>query len=120
MKRVPNWLTGVVALIMLLWGIYAFLFSWVVPKMAAVTVPHKWTMIPLRESKLIVHGYFGEPVTANTDSTMEEWANGSKGKMYFLRIYYAADTVAIAYSIHYRYKNKLASRDYLVDSFSIR
>ncbi|MCW3088343.1 MAG: hypothetical protein JWQ78_1729 [Sediminibacterium sp.] len=110
----------IVILLLILWGMYAWIFSWVVPKMAAVTVPHKWNRVPLQQSREIAHGYFGEPSLANKDSTIEQWADGSKGKMYFLRIYYAPDTTAMAFSIHYRFHNALASKDYLLDSFSIR
>ena len=119
MKKVRAWFLLVISILLILWGVYAFLFGWVVPKTALFTVPRKWNMIPLRQSKNIVYGYFGQPVfTAN--ATVDQWANGSKGKMYFLRIYYASDTVAVAYSIHYQFNNKLAAKDYLLDSFSIR
>lgn len=79
-------------------------------------------MIPLRENKNIVHDYLGAPVSAKQtfDSTPEEWANGSKGKMYYLHIYYAPDTMAITYTIHYAYKNWLLARSYLLDSVTIR
>jgi hypothetical protein len=100
--------------------IYLFVFEWVVPKTAAITIPQKWRMIPLRQAKDIVHDYFGEPLPQYNTSESEVWANGSKGKIYFLRIHYLADTVAISYSIHYQFSNWFSSRNYLVDSSSIR
>jgi len=108
-----------VLILAILTGLYFVIFDWVVPKTAAFTIPHKWRMIPLRQTKDIVHGYFGEPLPNHIPES-EEWANGSKGKMYFLRIYYLSDTVAVSYSIHYEYKNAFSSRNYLIDSGSIR
>jgi hypothetical protein len=95
-------------------------FDMIVPKTAAFTIPQKWKMIPLRQTKEIVHGYYGEPVTGTKADGSEEWTGGSKGKMYYLRIYYVSDTIAAGYSIHYQYKAWFGSRDYLIDSVSIR
>jgi hypothetical protein len=100
------------AIMLLVAGLY--------PKTASLTVPGRWSMLPLRQTKDIVHNYLGEPITQNNATGYDEWAGGSKGKMYFLKIYYVSDTIAAGYSIHYRYKNFLVSKDYLIDSFSIR
>jgi hypothetical protein len=96
------------------------IFDVIVPKTAAFTTPQKWKMIPLRQTKEIVHGYYGEPVAGIKADGSEEWTGGSKGKMYYLRIYYISDTIASGYSIHYQYKAWFGSRDYLIDSLSIR
>lgn len=96
------------------------IFDIIVPKTAAFTTPQKWKMIPLRQTKEIVHGYFGEPVTSVKSDGSEQWTGGAKGKMYYLRIYYVSDTIASGYSIHYQYKAWFGSRDYLIDSLSIR
>jgi len=122
MKKLRNWSFTIVALLLILWGVYAFLFGWVVPKTASVIIPRKWQMIPLRQTKDIVHDYLGEPLKGKNspDSTGEVWADGSKGKMYYLRIHYISDTIAVGYTIHYQYKNWLMSRSYLIDSASIR
>ena len=109
-----------VAVMFVVAGMYFFIFEWVVPKTASLTVPGKWNMLPLRQTKEIVHNYLGEPITQKNAAGYDEWAGGSKGKMYFLKIYYVSDTIAAGYSIHYQYKNFLISKDYLVDSFSIR
>jgi hypothetical protein len=96
------------------------IFDLIVPKTASFTLPQKWRMIPLRQSKEIVQGYFGEPLPKDSSITTDEWANGSKGRMYFLKIYYVSDTIAASYSIHYQFKHWAASRYYLVDTGSIR
>ena len=109
-----------IGLLVVATGLYLLLFEWVVPKAASLTVPGRWNMIPLRQTKDIVHNYLGEPFRQDANDGSEEWSGGSKGKMYFLRVYYVSDTLAAGYSIHYQYKNFLVSKNYLVDSFSIR
>ena len=101
-------------------GLYFFAFGYIVPKAASFTTPHKWRMIPLRESKEIVRNYFGEPLPESNAKAGDVWSSGSKGKMYFLHVYYISDTIALGYSIHYQYKTWFGSRDYLIDSLSIR
>lgn len=99
--------------------IYSLVSFVVVPKAASFTTPHKWRMIPLRQTKEIVHGYLGQPLPTNSGGP-DTWVAGSKGKMYFLRIYYVKDTIASGFSIHYVFKNRFMSKDYLLDSMSIR
>lgn len=122
MKKIRKWSFILISACIVLWGIYVFLYGWVVPKTAVLTIPRKWKMIPLGQSKIVVHGYLGEPAVTNdpADRRYEQWGNGSKQKLYLLRVYYVSDTIAAAYSIHYQLSNKLVSRDYLVDSISIR
>ncbi|NCI46251.1 hypothetical protein [Sediminibacterium soli] len=105
-------------LLLLVAGGYAFVFGWIIPKTAAFTQPGKWRLVPLRQPRETVHGYFGEPLQA--DGRREEWTGGTSRRQYRLSIYYAADTTAAAYSIHYFYKSWLVNRDYLVDSGAIR
>jgi hypothetical protein len=109
-------------LLLVITGLNYLLFDVVVPKTASLAIPPKWRMLPLRQSKTIVHAYLGNPVmvTNPTDSTQEEWLAGTKGKMYLLRMDYASDTIAVGYSIRYKYKNRLVERNYLIDSFSIK
>jgi hypothetical protein len=115
-----KWRWVFLGLLVLTVVMYFFIFNWMVPKTASFTIPQKWRMIPLRQSKEIVQGYFGEPLPKDSTVTADEWANGSKGKMYFLKIYYVSDTIAASYSIHYQFKHWAASRNYLVDTSSIR
>ena len=122
MQKNRNWLWIAGSLLLISLLLYGLIFGWVVPKTAAWTTPQKWRMLPLRQSKTIVHDYLGEPILARNpgDTTYEEWVAGSKGKRYFLRIDYAADTIAVGYSIRYHYSNWLANRNYLIDSFSVK
>lgn len=121
-KRLYNRGTFVfIILCLVLTGFKYLIFDIVIPKTASLTVPAKWRMLPLRQSKTIVHGYLGAPVSSRNpkDSSYEEWIAGSKGKQYYLTVDYA-DTIATGYSIHYQYSNWLVKRDYLIDSFSIK
>ncbi len=109
-----------VAILIFALGMYLFIFEWVVPKTAAITIPQKWRIIPLRQTKDIVHDYLGESLPQFKTAETEVWANGSKGKMYFLHIHYMADTVATSYAIRYQFSSWFGARNYLVDSGSIR
>lgn len=98
--------------------VYILLFNWVVPKMAVFTTPQKWRMLPLRENKYTVRDYLGQP--SQSAVGYDEWIAGSKGKNYYLRIFYTGDTLAVGYAIRYHYQTSLANRYYLLDSFSLR
>lgn len=114
-----KWLIGLLLLALTGWGVYAFIFQWIVSKSAALTLPRKWKTIPLREPLSTAHAYFGQP--SHRSRGMEEWTNGLGNKKYYLRLYYSGvDTVISSYSIYYSYKNWLLSKDYLMDSVSIR
>lgn len=121
MKKIRNRSILLLLLLFLLWGFYAFLFDFIVPKTALLSIPRKWQMIPLNQSKEIVYNYLGEPnhQTNAKGSIHDEWKNGSKGKMYSLHMYYQ-DTLVVGYSIRYEYENWLFVKKYLLDSFSIR
>ena len=113
---------GFIVVLIVLMGLKYLVFDIVIPKAATLTVPQKWRMLPLRQPKTIVQDYLGESIPARNpkDSTYEEWAAGSNGKRYFLRIDYASDTIAVGYSIRYHYSNWLVDKNYLIDSVSIR
>ncbi|MBV9988533.1 MAG: hypothetical protein JO301_12705 [Chitinophagaceae bacterium] len=107
-----------VSLLLLTLGCYLLIFNWLVPRTAGYAIPMRWHRIPLRESKTIVQGYFGEPASITPDS--ETWIANTRAKQYQLHIYYINDSIASAYSIYYRYSSRLVTRNYLLDSASIR
>lgn len=119
MHRLSKWLLSLCLLLLLLAGIYAFLFQWVVPKIAGFAIPGKFKMLPLRQTKTIVRDYLGEPNPISV-SSFDEWVNGSSDKQYTLRIYYTRDTIATAYAIRYTYQNRVIHKTYLLDSASVR
>jgi hypothetical protein len=118
MSNSRKWLLILLCIAIIGWLFYALCFQWLVPKTAAFAVPGKWNRVPLRESKTIAHGYLGLP--ADSTKEMDTWYSGSANKQYGLRIYYIEDTVIASYSIHYRYRSWLVTKDYLIDSASIR
>jgi hypothetical protein len=109
-----------VVILSVLAGLYYFAFDYILPKVASFATPHKWSMIPLRQTREVVRNYFGEPLPESNDKTGDIWSSGSKGKMYFLYVHYISDTIASGYSIHYQCKTWFGARDYLIDSLSIR
>lgn len=110
-----------IALLILVLGSYLFIFSWLIPRAAMLTLPLKWRNIPLRQSKTIARAYFGEPAKKDSSAIniSDQWNAGSIGKAYQLRIDYT-DTAVTGYSIHYLYSNGLIKKNYLIDTFSIK
>ena len=100
--------------------IYLLIIDWFVPRTAIVGMPVKWRTLPLRESKELVHNYLGEPFTKDTTLHTESWQSGPPDKTYRLSILYFADTVMAGYSVYYHFTKFGISRDYLVDSATIR
>ena len=101
--------------------LYLFIFSWLIPKTAMLGLPHKWKLIPVRQSKEIARNYFGQSVSNDSTpaSGKEIWSQGVKGRMYLLRIDYS-DSVVTGYSVRYVFKNAFVSKNYLLDTFSVK
>jgi hypothetical protein len=119
MKKMRTWLLVLVPVLLLGWGVYALIFEWIVPQSATLVLPRKWKRIPFREPRSTAHGYFGTPV--RIAGNMDEWGSGIDRKQYLLRVYYAsADSLVVSYSIHYKYKSWLVSKDYVMDTASVQ
>lgn len=111
--------TGVLVLVMLVTlGFKLLIVDLVIPKTANLTTPPRWRMMPLRQHRDILLDYFGNP--AKSRERTDEWSGGRKGKIHELRVYYSADSIAVAYAIRYRYRNFLFAKEYLLDSNGIR
>lgn len=111
--------TGPLILIMLLMvGFKLLIFDLVIPKTANLTTPPKWRMMPLRQNREVVLDYFGNP--EKSQPRQDQWTGGRKGKLHQLRVYYSADSIAVAYAIRYRYSNFLFAKEYVLDSNGIR
>lgn len=111
--------TGVLVLIMLvILGFKLLIVDLVIPKTANLTTPPRWRMMPLRQNREVVLEYFGNP--EKSQSRQDQWTGGRKGKLHQLRIYYSADSIAVAYAIRYRYSNFLFAKEYVLDSNDIR
>jgi hypothetical protein len=101
-------------------GFHYLVFDFMIPKTAPLAIPYKWRMVPLRQNKEIVRGYFGAPDPDHSSLARDEWFGGTKDKTYILKISYIYDTIASSYSIRYRYKKWFGSREYLIDTGAIR
>jgi hypothetical protein len=111
-----------IPLIIVLIAFYFFVFSWAIPKSALLSLPVKWRLLPVQQSNQVAHAYLGNFYQRDSikNNVSETWLQGTKGKMYVLKLWYGMDTIVTGYSIHYQFKNVMANRDYLLDSFSLR
>jgi hypothetical protein len=118
MHRSRNrWLIVILFLAAFITAAYLLSFDFLVPRTAGFGVPQRWRNIPLRQTRENVHEYLGAPASIRPGS--ELWNAGTKTKQYQLIVYFP-DSIAIGYSIRYRYNSKLVSRSYLLDSNTIR
>ena len=115
--------TSLAICILLVTGIllYLFIFGWLIPKTATLSLPYKWRTIPVKQSKFIARSYLGDSFSNDSTTTTgkEVWSAGSKGRLYLLRLDYT-DSVVTGYSIRYAFSNAVISRNYLLDTFSVK
>ena len=111
-----------IPLLIILIAFYFFVFNWAIPKSALLSLPVKWRLLPVQQSNQVAHTYLGSFYAKDSinNNISETWLQGSNEKMYVLKLWYGTDTVVNGYSIHYQFKNAIASRNYLLDSFSVR
>jgi len=96
---------------------YFFVFNYVVPNAAKISIPYAWRNIPLMQDTAVVHGYLGE--ASSTEKTIpltEHWQKGIKDQQYNLTIQYSQTSgLAINYTIHYKFKKWLVEKEYLLE-----
>lgn len=99
--------------------VYLLAFFWAVPKLAAFSVPARWQRLPVKQRRMLVRDYLGQPLRA--DGLRDLWEEGiAAKKTYQLSCYYSTDTTCIAYAIRYQYRSVFFSKAYLLDSLSVR
>ncbi len=110
----------VVAIALFFWGLYIFLFSWIVPKMAYAAIPQKWMHLPMMQSRTILHSYLGNPVEQTGVHNPETWVTGNAGKQYRLRVYYIGDSLVAHYAVYYQLHKTWIHKSFLIDTASVR
>lgn len=101
-------------------GFHYLIFDFMVPRTASFAIPQKWKRVPLRESRATVQGYFGVPSQGASSAKSDTWVFGAMDKQFRLTVHYVYDSIAASYSVHYRYSKWFSSRDYLLDTATIR
>lgn len=105
---------------LLIWGIWLFLFSWLVPKMSYAAIPQKWKHLPVMQSRSILHNYLGTPEEQSDTKNKETWLAGSADKLYRLQVYYLNDSLVGNYAVYYQLHKKWIQKSFLIDTVSVR
>lgn len=97
---------------------YFFVFKYVVPNAAKLSIPYTWRNMPLMQDSSVVHAYLGEPTNANENKSLtESWLKGTKDQQYLLTIQYSETSkLAVSYRIEYHFKKWLIQNEYVLET----
>ena len=121
MKNKRLWFLFFLLMIGFLLTITVITFSYIVPKAAALATPHKWNRIPIGQTQETSYEYFGTPSDSirSKNEKVDIWNNGSKDRMYTLKLYYEKDSIVSRFAIYYHFTRWHISKDYLVDTLKM-
>ena len=97
---------------------YVFVFKYVVPNAAKLSIPYTWRNMPLMQDSSIVHAYLGEPTNSNENKSLtESWLKGTKDQQYLLTVQYSETSkLAVSYRIEYHFKKWLIQNEYVLET----
>lgn len=100
---------------------YIFVFNYIVPNAAKISIPYAWRNIPLMQDSSVVNNYLGEPEIDNKKNTLtESWFKGIKNQQYKLTVQYSnTSNLAIAYKIEYHFEKWSLNKNYLIEEKEI-
>lgn len=95
---------------------YFFVFNYVVPNAAKISIPYAWRNIPLMQDSSVAHAYFGDPsFSQKVNGLTESWQKGTKDQEYTLFIHYSEiSQLAVSYKIEYHFKKWLIQKKYVL------
>jgi hypothetical protein len=93
---------------------YFFVFNYLVPNAAKISIPYNWRNIPLMQDSAVVHSYLGDISSSQkANGLTENWKKGIKDQEYTLSIHYSeTSNLAVSYQIHYHFNKWLIQKDY--------
>lgn len=96
---------------------YVFVFKYVVPNAAKLSIPYTWRNMPLMQDSSIVHSYLGDPsLLIDQKSLDESWVKGTKEQQYQLHIHYSESSkLAVSYRINYHFEKWYIKKDYVLE-----
>lgn len=107
---------SIASMIVMVLLFYLFVFSYVVPNAAKISIPYAWRNIPLMQDSSVAHAYFGEAsTTQKTNGLTESWQKGTKDQQYTLSVHYSETShLAVSYKIEYHFKKWLVQKEYVL------
>lgn len=113
-----KWLVITGTIVVLLSGIYAFAWFFVLPKSALAMMPYKWRSVRLGQKRTDYLFYLGDPVsdTLKWRSSGDTWIVRSGNYTYELRLQYSSDALSSGRMIKYHFENWLFDKeDVIID-----
>lgn len=101
----------IIILLFLVTALFVFVVYIAIPKAAALTLPYKWSNVPLAQKQIIVHQYLGKPTNANSITQEEQWVEMRENGEYVLTVFYK-DSVANNYSLIFYYHLSFFHKNY--------
>lgn len=101
---------------------YVFVFNYVVPNAAKLSIPYIWRNMPLMQDSSTVHAYLGDPSKQQLNKEFKEsWEKGIKDQKYQLNIQYSAmSKLTVSYQIEYHFKKWWIQKDYVLETKDTR
>ena len=109
------------AMLLLLCLFYVFVFTYVVPNAAKISIPYAWRNIPMLQDSSVVNNYLGDAKMDTTNKHLEEsWLKGIKNQQYKLTIHFSeASKLVVGYKIEYHFEKWYFKKDYLLEEKEI-
>ncbi len=107
---------SITSLFVMLFFFYFFVFNYVVPNAAKISIPYGWRNIPMMQDSVVVHAYLGDISKEEKNNGLTEfWVKGIKDQEYTLSIHYSQTSkLAVSYRIDYHFKKWFIQKDYLL------
>ncbi len=100
---------------------YVFVFSYVVPNAAKISIPYTWRNLPLMQDTSVVNTYLGAPKKEmKNNALVESWMKGINNQQYLLSIQFSTIShLAIAYKIEYHFEKWHLTKEYILEEKEI-
>jgi hypothetical protein len=100
---------------------YIFVFNYVVPNAAKISIPYTWRNMPMMQDSSVVNNYLGEAkITPNMNGLQESWLKGVKNQQYQLTVRFSnTSNLAVAYKIEYHFEKWYLQKDYILEQKEI-
>ncbi|RFM28145.1 hypothetical protein [Deminuibacter soli] len=88
-----------------------------IPKTASLSLPYRWSHIPLGYKRSLLHQYFGHTTsndTTFTPSQPDEWIAYRRNGLYRLVMHYNQDSLSTHYQVWYTYKLGFFHKSYIL------
>lgn len=113
--------TSLFSMLIMFFLFYLFVFNYVVPNAAKISIPYSWRNMPLMQDSSVVNNYLGDPTIEVKGNTLNEsWYKGIKNQQYKLTVQFSTTSnLAIAYKIEYHFEKWYIQKNYLLEEKTI-